>query len=432
MIEQLLSTLERWAWERPPQGWAKQLTLAFRVLLTVVRGLHEDRLWLHAGYMTYLSLLNLVPIGALALAVSSRLGWQSALMRWVENSLSPTAPELAARLVEAMDRLDLVALGYAGLGAIIIAGVLSVSQLEKDLAAIWNTPARSRLWQRLLLYPSALVLIPTVVALILAFGTIAEARATLWIRGLAGWGELGQWLYRALTNLPLLFRVIPFLLSWSTLTIVYWLGTSTPVRPRAAILGGLVGSIIWQVAQNTYINFQFATSTFREIWGYLAQIPLLLLWIYVSWVTVYVGAEFAFAWQYRRAYLPKLPMPRVPAPIDEGNAVVSVASETLRSLATPARSITIAGISSRRRIPLCLVTHVAKRLVGTGILKERRIGREWVLECSKDLGDLTVGDLIARYRQTGSGAMSARDPQSEVRPEMTIAAIAGIRSDGPC
>jgi uncharacterized BrkB/YihY/UPF0761 family membrane protein len=113
-----------------------------------MRGLYEDRLWLHAGYMSYLSLLNLVPLGALALAVSTRLGWQAALMRWVENSLSPTAPDLAGKLVMAMDKLDLAALGYLGLAAIIVAGVFTVSRLEKDLGAIWNTSARRNLWQR--------------------------------------------------------------------------------------------------------------------------------------------------------------------------------------------------------------------------------------------------------------------------------------------
>ena len=423
MMDQLLAALERKVWSPQADHWGKWPVALSRVLLTVFRGLQEDRLWLHAGYMTYLSLLNLVPLGAVALAVSSRLGWKSALARWVENSLSPTAPQLAAKLVEAMDRLDLVALGYAGLAAIIIAGVLIVSQLEKDLGGIWNARVRRRLWQRLLLYPSALVLVPTLVAVILALGTIAEARTTLWISGLAGWGALGQWLYRALINLPLLFRVVPFLLSWSMLTVIYWLGTSAPVRPRAAILGGIVGSAIWQMAQITYLNFQFASSTYRELWGYLAQIPLLLLWVYVSWMTIYIGAEFVYAWQYRRACLPKSPLPPVIAPAEEQNAVVSVATEVLRSQKTPVQPATAAGISGTCRIPLTLIRYVAGQMVKAGILRERRLGRDTGFEAAGNIGDMTVASLIEKYQRAGRPVWSVASLQSHARPDQTISAI---------
>jgi membrane protein len=429
MNDQLLSNLEAWAWSPTPQPWARPLAPPCRVLLTVIRGLYEDRLWLHAGYMSFLSLLNLVPLGALALVVSTRLGWQTALMRWVDSRLSPTAPELAGKLVMAMDRLDLAALGYLGLGAVIVAGIFTVSGLEKDLGAIWNTPVRRSLWQQLLLYPAAVVLLPTVVALVLAFGAMAEARTTLWIRGLAGWGDTGQLIYRAMFNLPLLFGIIPYALSWSMLSVVYWLGTPASVRPRAALLGGLVGAILWQATQNAYLNFQFATSTYREIWGYLAQIPLLLVWIYVSWVTVYVGAEFAFAWQYRRAHMPKLPLPRGLSTYDEEAAVIAVAADVIRSETQKSDALTAAAISGRCKVPLRLVEHIAERLVNAGMLQRSRLRRHWVLSTMEGLGNQTVGDLLAKYHQLTQGGASIQSPHPDLHPEILIATVAAAPLD---
>lgn len=423
MIDQLLITLERLAWRPSRKRWVPALAMPFRVTLTVIRGLYEDQLWLHAGYMSYFSLLHLVPLGALALAVSTRLGWKQALMNWVENSLSPAAPELAEKLVQAMDRLDLAALGYVGLAAIIIAGVFSISRLEKDLGAIWNTPVLRTPWQRLLLYPGTILLLPAVVALVLVFGTMAEARTTLWIRAVADWGEAGRWLYRALINLPLLFRITPYALVWSMLTFIYWLGTPGPVRLRSAMLGGLVGAVLWQAAQGTYLHFQFATSTYREVWGYLAQLPLLLIWIYASWMTLYIGAEFTFAWQHRRAHMPKLPLLYALRTRDEPDAAIGIASDVLKSQSTGRRTMA-PNISERCRLPLQLVQHVAKRLTDAGVLSESRVNRQVRYHIVGGMEKLTVGDLLDRYHHASpKEEPAASGPRADLKREILLSEV---------
>ncbi len=420
MIHQLMIGLERRAWIVSQSRKAGPVRIPLRVATTILRGLYEDRLWLHAGYMSYLSLLHLVPLGALALAVSTRFGWKEALMGWVENSLSPTAPQLARKLVMAMDRLDLAALGYLGLAAIIIAGVFSVSRLEKDLGAIWNTPVRRSTWQRLLLYPAAIILLPAVVALVLAFGTIAEVRTTLWMQELANWGGGGQLLYRALTNVPLLFRITPYLLSWSMLTVVYWLGTPAPVKPKSAILGGLVGAILWTGAQNAYLNFQFATSTYREVWGYLAQMPLLLIWIYASWMILYAGAEFTFAWQHRRAYMPKLPLLEALRSHDEHNAVVRIAAAVAKSPSPESEIPSAPEISGRCELPLHLVEHIAERLTSAGVLRVSRDGRRVGYIASESVATMTVGTLLARYRRASHGSGAQQAVHTDLHPDHLV------------
>ncbi|MBI5869142.1 MAG: YihY/virulence factor BrkB family protein [candidate division Zixibacteria bacterium] len=420
MINQLMIALERRAWNVSQSKKAGPVRIPLRVATTIWRGLHQDRLWLHAGYMSYLSLLHLVPLGALALAISTRIGWKEALMNWVENSLSPTAPQLARKMVMAMDRLDLAALGYFGLAAIIIAGVFSVSRLEKDLGAIWNTPVRRSTWQRLLLYPAAIILLPAVVALVLAFGTIAEARTTLWIQELTNWGGGGQLLYRALTNVPLLFRITPFLLSWSMLTVVYWLGTPARVKLKSAILGGLVGAILWTGAQSAYLNFQFATSTYREVWGYLAQMPLLLIWIYASWMILYAGAEFTFAWQHRLAHQPKLPLFEALRSHDELNAAVCVASAVAKSLPPGAELAAAPEISGLCALPLRLVEHVAARLADAGILRITRDGRRVVYTTAEDIGAMTIGTLIARYRHASHVSATEQAVHTDLHPDTRV------------
>jgi membrane protein len=350
--------------------------------------------------MTYLSLLHLVPLGALALAASSRLGWEGVLVNWIEQRLSPTAPELAANLVAAMYRLDIVAIGYVGLGAMIIAGVIALTELEDELSHMWNARTRRRWWQRVLLYPLTVVVGPTVLAVVLAFGTMAEARTKIWITGLQNLGAIGRSLYVLLTDLPLVFELIPYVLTWVLLTTLYFLVTSAPVRFRSALVGGLSAGIVWQMAQGAYINFQFGSSTYREIWGYLAQIPLLLLWLYVTWAIFFLGAEMVFAYQYRHAFMPKWqPGSRIPPGI-ENWLVAEIARSAIRS---GEAGFTSAELSMAHRVPWQLVERTAGDLVDAGFLGERRTSAGYIFTAGPFLGQTTVAELLDSYRTIRGG-----------------------------
>jgi len=382
-------------------GWPKLVALTARVLSTMIRGSVEDRIWLRAGNMTYLSLLYMVPVGALALSLASRFGWQGFLTRWIQERLSPTAPELASNIVSAMERLDIVAIGYIGLAAIIIAGIIALSELEEDFCQILNARKGRDWWRRVLMYPLTILVAPTIVAVVLALGALAEVRAAAWIEALPSWGGFGQWVHHVAIDLPLVFELTPYVLTWILLTILYYLVTSAPVRLRAALVGGLSAGIVWQLAQKLYIQFQFASPTYTEIWGYLAQIPLLLLWLYVSWVILFLGAELVFAWQFRHAYLPKWPMPARIAPETEARVVVEIARGAIRSRDEKPEGVTPAAISARQQIPVPLVARIAHELALAGYLQERRTRHGYRYTPSKNLHKMTARQLIDAYRAMG-------------------------------
>ncbi len=382
-------------------GWPNLVAQTARVMSTMVRGSVEDRIWLRAGNMTYLSLLYMVPVGALALSLASHFGWQGYLTHWIQERLSPTAPELASNIVAAMERLDIVAMGYIGLAAIIIAGVIALSELEEDFCQILYARKGRDWWQRVLMYPLTILVAPTIIAVVLALGALAEVRAAAWIEALPNWGGIGQWVHHVVIDLPLVFELTPYILTWILLTILYYLVTSAPVRLRAALVGGLSAGIVWQLAQKLYIHFQFASATYTEIWGYLAQIPLLLLWLYVSWVILFLGAELVFAWQYRHAYLPKWPMPVRFAPDTEARVVIEVVREIIRSRDEKPEGVIPATISTRHRIPMPLVARIAHELSLGGFLQERRTRHGYRYTPSKNLHKMTLRQLLEAYRSTG-------------------------------
>ena len=407
-------------------GTVSRLVRISRILATIVRGAIGDRIWMRAGNMTYTALLYIVPLGALALSQSSRLGWKGLLTRWIEQRLSPTAPELAASIIAAMDRLNIVAISFVGLGAIIIAGAIALNELEADFRQILHASTHRKWWQRMLMYPMTIVVAPTVVAIVLALGTIAEARTTMWIGNLQHWGTIGRWVYHWLVDLPIVFKLLPYLLTWMLLTLLYYLGTSAPIRFRSAVVGGLGAAIVWQIAQGLYITFQFGSSTYKEIWGYLAQIPMLLMLIYASWVILFLGAEAVFAWQYRHAFLPKWPIPSRLPPNLEKQAAVETACEVLRSYAANPEGITAESMSMRLQVPWQLIGQVAHALTVSGFLVERKTSQGSVYTPEAGLASLTAAQLLEKYEsRVASVALPKRLPTHD--PSASLGQLAGLR-----
>lgn len=376
-------------------------TVVVRFFGVLIRGVLSDTIWIRAGHMTYLSLLHMVPLGALGLAVSSRLGWEDVLIAWIQRRLSPTAPELAANLVAAMEKLDLVSFGYLGLAGIIVAGLFALTQLEHDLDDIWGVSGSRPLWKSLfLLYPLAVIVAPALAALALASGALAEAQSRIWIAHLADWGSLGGWLHGWLTNLPVIFHVIPYALTWLMLTAVYYMVPSGPVRLRSAMFGGVIAGVIWQAAQSLYINYQFASATFRESWGYLAQIPLLLLWIFISWLVLFLGAELAFVWQHRRAFMPKWPVESVSIYIRE-RTLLEIISRIQSSTRDFPDGVTTLWLSTQLRAPWRLVERLACDLAEISVLERRRFHRHVRYRPVADDPGWPGDDLLSRWRNHG-------------------------------
>ena len=72
----------------------------------------------------------------------------------------------------------------------------------------------------------------------------------------------------------------------------------TKVRITGALVGGFLGGVLWQMAQ--WPVHQLADRrgpSTNAIYGSFAQLPLLLIWIYISWLIVLLGAEVNYAWQ---------------------------------------------------------------------------------------------------------------------------------------
>jgi membrane protein len=277
-LAETLETLRRWPW--------------FETLRTLRARFREDRLGLTAGSLTFTTLIALVPLVTVMLAVFSAFPlfaqFQVSLQKYFLQSLVPDAiatPVLRALTVFAGKASHLGSAGFALLVATALALVLTI---DRTLNTIWRVRQRRPFAQRLLIYWTALTLGP------LALGV------SLWLTSYAISASRG--LVAAMPGgLAMLLDVLEFALLASAAAAVYHYVPYTTVRWRHAWAGALFVAVGFEVAKKLLAWYVGSVPAVSMIYGAFATVPILLLWIYLVWVVVLLGAVIA-------AYAPSLQM----------------------------------------------------------------------------------------------------------------------------
>lgn len=171
--------------------------------------------------------------------------------------------------------------GIGVIGLLIAAGSL-VYNLEKSINAIWHVRRERPAYVRVLMYLGVLLGGPVVVALSLAATGVFQ---------------------RLVTRLHLPYSteflwVGAVVVTVGAMTALYKLTPATTVRFRSALAGGMVAGLGWDVAKHLYSGFASATFTLSPFYASLGALPLFLIWIYVSWLIVLMGARLAYAVQH--------------------------------------------------------------------------------------------------------------------------------------
>jgi membrane protein len=102
-------------------------------------------------------------------------------------------------------------------------------------------------------------------------------------------------------------KLAPLISIWVAFAFVYMAMPNARTRWRSALVGALVGGSLWQVALLVQIQFQLGIARYNAIYASFAALPIFLIWLQTSWVTVLLGAEVCFADQSAASYYPESP-----------------------------------------------------------------------------------------------------------------------------
>ena len=166
-----------------------------------------------------------------------------------------------------------------------------LSTIEATFNDIWGVPRGRNWFVRVIHYWAAITLGPLVIVLVmgLAIGSQFQAAQNL-IKGTPFIGSA-------------LFKLIPFFALSGSFMLLYQLMPNTKVRWKAALVGGAVAGVLWIANGNFNALFASRVVSASKIYGSLGAVPIFLLGLYLSWTILLFGAQVAYAYQNRRAYV---------------------------------------------------------------------------------------------------------------------------------
>jgi len=253
-----------------------------QMLLTLWRRFREVRLGTTASSLTFTTVLALVPLFTLALAIFTAFPIfskvQDQLQRWLIDSLIPES--ISRQVLGSLTQFSRKAsqLGLVGLIAVVVASVALLVTIDRTLGQIWRVTRQRPLAQRVLLYWAGITLGP-----LLLGGSLAIS-SYLFTGYLSG---LGDWLPFSVRSL---LDLVEFCLLVACVTGLYYYLPNTHVDWRHALTGGFAVALGLELAKKILAVYLAQMPSYSAIYGAFSAVPILLVWIYVAWVVVLLGA----------------------------------------------------------------------------------------------------------------------------------------------
>ncbi len=223
------------------------------------------------------------------------------------------------------------------------------------------------------------------------------------------------WVKRVVLNL------MPYVLLWLGFSAMYALMPNTHVRPKAAIIGGVVGGTLWQLNSMLSTLYISRVVTYSKIYGGLGTLPVLLLGLYFSWLIVLFGAQVSFAAQNIHAYLQQRASERVDQAGRERVAcrMMFIACEHFLAGKT---APSVEDIADRLELPTQLLNQVLHRLRQAGCLSEIA-GAEGGIVPARDPSAVRVVEVLRVMRTGGEADEIAHQDRAAVATDAVLARI---------
>ncbi len=252
----------------------------------LIRRFIEDDCLHSAATLAYTTLLSLVPLFAVSFALFTAFpvftDLNERLQDFLFRNLVPASGEVVQEYIQQFAGRA-AGLTLAGLIGITVSAVLMMAAIDRALNRIWRVTRRRRLVQSFMVYWAVITVGPVLVAISLA--------ATSYLTVIADYTAAVD----ARTIQAFVLELTPVLAITIAFGFLYSAVPNRHVNLLHAAAGAAFAALLFEVAKRGFAVFVTSFPTYEAIYGALATLPLLLIWIYLSWVVVLFGAEFTQA-----------------------------------------------------------------------------------------------------------------------------------------
>jgi membrane protein len=313
---------------------------------------------LRATALSFTTLLSLVPLLALAFSVLKGFGAQNRLAPLIISQMAAGSEVVVTKVITYIGNTNMSSVGAIGLAALLYTSINMLGNIEDAFNVAWGVTQTRSLYRKFSDYVSVLVSAPLLMLAATSVTTTLQSKRVIsWIMETTYLGDLFLFL----------LGLTPYVSVWIALFLLYMFIPNTRVSYKSALVGAFAAGTLWVLAQRAYIHFQVGAGNYNAIYGTLAALPILMIWIYTSWIIVLFGMELVAAHQSLKTFRRDL----------RGGDI----SESLRELLALATLRHIAEafhngmpgweaeqLAVRLRIPLSIMHDTLGRLVDAGFI----------------------------------------------------------------
>ncbi len=390
-----------------------------RHLYALVRDLLNGQLTLRAMSLVYITLLSTVPLLAFSFSLIKVFGVHNSLKPELYRLMAPLGTEgieITDAVISAVDRVEGRLLGSLALALFVYTAIAMVQKVEETFNYVWQVTRPRSLVRRISEYVAVLLIGPVVMTT--ALGLIASIYSDVLVQRVLAIEPFGS-------VMLLIGKALPYVLIIAVFTFLYKFLPNAPVQLRAAATGGVLAGGTWSFVGAVFASALASSGTRNVIYSTFAVAIAALIWLYVSWLILLIGAQIAFYVQNPVA----LRIGRQELQISNGlreRIALNIMYLIGLDFRYGSSRCTTRSISSETNLPGLTLGPVIAELEAAGLISATH---EEVLVPGRDLSHITLADILAAVRadcKTGSLVQPAwSGPVNEVaeRVEGAITAL---------
>jgi len=371
------------------------LEVLLRYLYAMLRDFFSGQLTMRAMSLVYTTLLSVIPLLAFSFAVLKGFGVFNQLEPYLDNLLAPLGEQgeqITSQILTLVNNVQGSVLGGIGLAFFLYTAISTVQKIEESFNYVWYVSKPRNFARRFTEYLIVLIVGPMI--MVTAIGMITSIQNNAVIQFLLNNEALGPLFVLA-------GKFVPYVLISGVFTFLYVYMPNTKVRLKSALVGGIAGGFMWATMAAIFTTFIVYATRTQQIYAGFAVVITTLIWLYLNWLILLIGAQLAFYHQ-RPAFLRiGRQEPRLSNAMRERLAL-NVMFLVGKAFRNPGKSITPQQISAKLHIPSIALAPITEALESAGLLTSTE--KEELLP-GQEMSRIAMTDIldVVRFQgETGS------------------------------
>ena len=379
-------------WDDSRSVWSVRTV---KIINLSIRSYLDRDLQMRSCALTYNTVLAVVPALAMLFAIARGFGFQNLLQSELFRYFPAQRQALETALTYVDNYLAQASQGiFIGIGLIFLLWTLIslMSNVEDTFNHVWGVNTKRSLQRKFTDYTALFLLLPLLM--------VCSAGITIFM------SDAVQRVFADNALSPLVHRLLAFtptVISWIIFTAAYYMVPNTKVRFKGALFAGVLCGTLFQVVQWLFVSGQLYVSKYNAIYGSFAFLPLLLVWLQLSWLITLSGVVLTYAWQNFDSFAYRDKAEKISQSYSNRLAI-AVLSQAVKRFKQKKGLLTRCGVIHDFDIPSQLADQLLGNLLQAGLLNQvnRENEEEIAFQPAFDPDDFTVNDTANRLSQLGN------------------------------